>query len=166
LTCLNPDFIQFKTVCEQNRFYTSNSKYYAEICPYQSKQLQFIKNRVGDLTGNHILDIGCATGELSFQIANAGSKVIGIDLNEDLLSQAIGCSGYSARWSDQLSADSLKRESEFVPPNPKFQTGNMLDLETDFQSSQFDAVLCFGNTLVHLQTQELMQQMLNGVFVV
>jgi len=47
-----------------------------------------------------------------------------------------------------------------------FMKGNMLDLETDFQSGKFDVVLCFGNTLVHLQTLGLIQQMLNGVFTV
>jgi SAM-dependent methyltransferase len=40
----------------------------------------------------------------------------------------------------------------------------MLELETDFQPAQFDAVLCFGNTLVHLKTPELIKQMLIGVF--
>lgn len=151
---------------EQNQFYTSISKYYSEIFPYQLMQLQFVKNRVGELAGKQILDIGCATGELSFQIANAGAKVTGIDLNEDLLSQAIGCSGFPARCSGGRSADSLKRESEFAPPNLHFQTGNMLELETDFQPDQFDVVLCFGNTMVHLQTVELMQQMLKGIFFV
>jgi SAM-dependent methyltransferase len=40
----------------------------------------------------------------------------------------------------------------------------MLNLVSDFQPGQFDAVLCFGNTLVHLHTLDLMQQMLNGVY--
>lgn len=128
---------------EQNQFYTSISKYYSEIFPYQPMQLQFVKNRVGELAGKHILDIGCATGELAFQLADAGAKVIGIDLNEDLLNQA---------------------KSNKILPNLHFQIGNMLNLETDFQSTQFNSVLCFGNTLVHLQTVELIQQMLNGVY--
>jgi 2-polyprenyl-3-methyl-5-hydroxy-6-metoxy-1,4-benzoquinol methylase len=147
---------------EQNQFYTSISKYYSEIFPYQPMQLQFVKNRAGELTGKQILDIGCATGELAFQMAKEGAKVIGIDLNEDLLSQATGFSGFSARWSGGQSAVSNKSESEYTPP--KFQAGNMLNLKSDFQPSQFDAVLCFGNTLVHLQTTELIQQMLNGVY--
>jgi 2-polyprenyl-3-methyl-5-hydroxy-6-metoxy-1,4-benzoquinol methylase len=109
------------------------------------------------LAGKQILDIGCATGELAFQLANNGAKVTGIDLNEDLLNQAIGC-------SDFRIAAKFNRGMETATPNPKFQTGNMLELETDFQPAQFDVVLCFGNTLVHLQTQELMQQMLHGVF--
>ena len=65
----------------QNEFYTSISKYYSEIFPYQPVQLQFVKSRVGDLHGKNILDIGCATGELAFQLANAGATVTGIDLN-------------------------------------------------------------------------------------
>jgi 2-polyprenyl-3-methyl-5-hydroxy-6-metoxy-1,4-benzoquinol methylase len=142
---------------KQNEFYSSISKYYADIFPYQPMQLQFVKSRVGEMAGKQILDIGCATGELAFQMAKEGAIVTGIDLNEDLLQQAIGCSGFR-------SADSSKRELEFASPNPKFQVGNMLNLESDFQPGQFDAVLCFGNTLVHLHTLDLMQQMLNGVY--
>ncbi|MCF6332522.1 MAG: class I SAM-dependent methyltransferase [Draconibacterium sp.] len=141
---------------EQNKFYTSISKYYSDIFPYNPIQLQFVQNSIGNLEGKKILDIGCATGELAFQLAENGANVIGIDLNEDLLNQAMRCSSFK-------SADSKKCESEFASPNPKFQTGNMLELETDFNEMQFDAVLCFGNTLVHLPTTDLIQQMLKGV---
>ena len=104
-------------------------------------QLQFVKNEVGDLKEKQILDIGCATGELAFNLANEGAKVIGIDLNEDLLKQA---------------------KSKRIHSNLQFQPGNMLELGTDFHKKQFDAVLCFGNTLVHLPATDLIQQMLNG----
>jgi 2-polyprenyl-3-methyl-5-hydroxy-6-metoxy-1,4-benzoquinol methylase len=157
---------------EQNEFYTSISKYYSEIFPYQPAQLQFVKNRVGELAGKQVLDIGCAAGELAFQLAKEGAKVTGIDLNEDLLEQALsktGCSGFPARGSGGRSADSVKRESKHdkywvAPPNLHFQTGNMLELAKDFKPAQFDVVLCFGNTLVHLQTRELIQQMLKAVY--
>ncbi|HPE76491.1 MAG TPA: class I SAM-dependent methyltransferase [Draconibacterium sp.] len=140
---------------KQNQFYSSISKYYSEIFPYQPMQLQFVKNRVGDLKGKNILDIGCATGELAFQLAGEGAKVIGIDLNEDLLSQA-------NNHNDFRIADSKKREPEFA--SPVFQVGNMLELVTDFQEKQFDNILCFGNTLVHLPSLMLMRQMFEGVF--
>lgn len=129
----------------QNKFYTSISKYYSEIFPHKPVQLQFIKNRAGELSGKSILDIGCATGELAFQLATEGAQIVGIDLNEDLLQQA---------------------KSKNANSNIKFQVGNMLNLKNDFQQGQFDTVLCFGNTLVHLQTKELVQQMLKGVFTV
>lgn len=128
---------------EQNQFYTSISKYYSEIFPYNPMQLQFVKNGVGDLNKKQILDIGCATGELAFRIAENCADVIGIDLNEDLLRQA-------------------KRDK--IHSRLKFQTGNMIELENDFQPHQFDAVLCFGNTLVHLPTTDLIGKMLKGVF--
>lgn len=128
---------------EQNIFYTSISKYYLEIFPYKPMQLKFVQTCVGDLHKNQILDIGCATGELAFNLAENGAKVIGIDLNEDLLDQA---------------------KTNKKHTNLKFQKGNMLELNSDFEKEQFDAVLCFGNTLVHLPTKELIQEMLSGVF--
>lgn len=149
---------------KQNQFYTSISKYYSEIFPYQPAQLQFVKSRVGDLHGKNILDIGCATGELTFQLANAEATVTGIDLNEDLLEQAIGCSGFRSAGLFKLESPACPSGREFA--SPKFKHGNMVELETDFQSGQFDAVLCFGNTLVHLQNVELIQQMVKGVFTV
>jgi len=145
---------------KQNEFYSSISQYYAEIFPYQPVQLQFVKKRAGELAGKQILDIGCANGELAFQLANAGAKVTGIDLNEDLLNQAVSKTG----CSDFRIAAKFNRGMETATPNPKFQTGNMLELAKDFKPAQFDVVLCFGNTLVHLQTVELIQQMLKGVY--
>ena len=141
----------------QNQFYSSISKYYSEIFPYQAMQLKFVKNVAGDLAGKQILDIGCATGELAFQLANEYAKVTAIDLNENLLAQAIKRCGL-------LSAANEKHKPEFALPI--FQIGNMLELETDFQEKQFDTVLCFGNTLVHLPSIDLMRQMLKGVFTV
>lgn len=132
---------------KQNEFYSSISKYYAEIFPYQPAQLQFVKSRAGELARKLVLDIGCATGELAFQLAMNGAIVTGIDLNEDLLEQA-------------------KAKIGIETANPKFRKGNMLELKTDFQPGQFDVVLCFGNTLVHLQSPDLVQQMLDGVFAV
>ena len=126
----------------QNKFYTSISKYYSDIFPYKPMQLLFVKNKVGELKGKQILDIGCATGELSYQLAKEGAEVIGIDLNEDLLKQA---------------------KSQKQHKNLRFQTGNMLELEKDFQEKQFDAVLCFGNTLVHLPDKTAVIKMLHGV---
>jgi glycine/sarcosine N-methyltransferase len=105
-------------------------------------QLKFVESKLGDLSGKEILDIGCATGELANNLADKGAKVIGIDLNEDLLNQA---------------------KSNKMQAGLQFQIGDMLELENDFQQNQFDSVLCFGNTLVHLQSIDLIEKMLKGV---
>lgn len=131
----------------QNEFYSSISKNYAEIFPFQPMQLQFVKSRAGELAGKQVLDIGCATGELAIQLAKNEAFVTGIDLNEDLLNQA------------SVKIGGGNQGTHF----PLFLKRNMLELKTDFQSGQFDVVLCFGNTLVHLSTIELMQKMLEEV---
>jgi glycine/sarcosine N-methyltransferase len=105
-------------------------------------QLKFVESKLGNLSGKEILDIGCATGELAFNLTEKGAKVTGIDLNEDLLNQA---------------------KSNRMQAGLQFQVGDMLELENDFQQNQFDSVLCFGNTLVHLQSISLIEKMLNGV---
>lgn len=126
----------------QNKFYSSISTYYSEIFPYKPVQLQFVKNQLGQIPGKKILDIGCATGELSYQLAKEGAEVTGIDLNPDLIAQA---------------------KNSQIHPDLHFQVGNMLELTNDFQAESFDVVLCFGNTLVHLNSPGLIQNMMEGV---
>ena len=126
----------------QEIFYTSISKYYSDIFPYNPLQLSFIQQEIFSLNGKKILDIGCATGELSVQLAMQEAEVTGIDLNTGLLQQA-------------------QKKGTFQ--NLVFKEGNMLNLENDFQEDQFDAVICFGNTLVHLNTPEEVGTMLSGV---
>lgn len=126
----------------QNEFYSSISTYYSEIFPYKPAQLQFVKKQLGQIEGAKILDIGCATGELSYHLAEQGAEVTGIDLNPDLIAQA-------------------KKSKKH--PGLHFQEGDMLKLTTDFPPESFDAVLCFGNTLVHLLSVERIREMLEGV---
>jgi len=126
----------------QNKFYSSISAYYSEIFPYKPAQLQFVKQQLGQIRGMKILDIGCAAGELSYQLAKEGSKVAGIDLNPDLIAQA---------------------KSSRIYPDLHFQVGNMLELTNDFHSEFFDSVLCFGNTLIHLTSPGLIQNMMEEV---
>ncbi len=78
-----------------------------------------------------ILDVGCGTGELSMELANSFNHVIGIDLDEAMLAKA--------------RADASKRD------NIEFLHMNMLDIHSRFSPRVFDAILCFGNTLVHLE---------------
>lgn len=126
----------------QSKFYTSVAKYYSMIFPYNNAQLKFVGQQLNGIENKKILDVGCATGELSYHLANAGARVVGIDLNEDLLHQAA---------------------SDKKHPNLSFMKMNMLDLNHFFTSQQFDAVLCFGNTLVHLDSLTQVEEMLSGV---
>jgi glycine/sarcosine N-methyltransferase len=126
-----------------NDLYRSIAKFYSEIFPYNPDQLQFVKRFSDPLQDKNILDIGCATGELSFQLAQKGARVTGIDLNEELIRQA------QARKSMQ---------------NLKFRVGDMLETSQYFPENHFDTTLCFGNTLVHLSSPEAILQMMKEVY--
>lgn len=126
----------------QQIFYASISRYYSDIFPFNPAQLSFVERQLFSLQNKSLLDIGCATGELSFQLARRDANVTGIDLSTGLLQQA-------------LARDAL--------PNLVFKEGNMLNLKSDFQQAQFDSVICFGNTLVHLDSLEIVKKMLEGV---
>ncbi len=125
-----------------NKFYTSISKHYSEIFPYNPSQLGFVEKHLQSLEDKRILDVGCATGQLAFELAESGANVTGIDLNDHLLAVA----------------------REGIPqPNLSFEAMNMLELSDHFQNDSFEAVLCFGNTLVHLQELKEMKQFFSEV---
>lgn len=108
-------------------FYSSISKYYNDIFPLNKAQLPFVKMCVPNT--NNILDIGCGTGELAIELSDIFDSVNAIDPNKQMLDIAV---------------------TETENDNIEFSVGGMLDVDSLFKQSSFDAVLCFGNTVVHL----------------
>lgn len=127
---------------KQNRFYSSISKYYSEIFPYNPAQLHYIERQAGSLSGKKIIDAGCATGELAYALAKKGAEVSGLDVNDDLLNTARATKSH---------------------PGLTFFKKDMLEIPDYFPHNQFDVVLCFGNTLVHLPSLEQIGRMLKDV---
>lgn len=116
-------------------FYSIISEYYNYIFPFNPTQVDFIKKSFPNLHQNSFLDIGCATGDLSMQLAPLSKGVNGIDLDRKMIRKA---------------EKAKKLESE----NLQFFTLDMLHLEAHFGVYAFDGVLCFGNTLVHLESKK------------
>lgn len=129
----------------QDRFYTSIAEYYSEIFPYKPEQLAFIESKMENLDGKTLLDVGCATGELAFHLAEHGARVTAIDLNKSLLGKA---------------RDSRPHE------NINYMWANMLHIARLFGRSKFDGVVCLGNTLVHLMNPMQMRDFFSGVLTV
>lgn len=124
-------------------FYESISKYYDYIFPQNTNQLEIINN-IKEITKNEkILDIGCATGNLSLLLNLKTSQVIGIDLDRELLNQA-------------------EKKSKIV----NFQELNMLDISKQYEPESFSRVVSFGNTLVHLNTREEVKEYFNCVYTI
>ena len=99
-----------------------------------------------------MLDIGCATGNLTELLGEKTRNIIGIDLDKELL-----------------------KEAKDKHPNLNFENMNMLKINEKFEENSFDRVVSFGNTLVHLDSREEVEEFfqkvyktlkLNGFFIV
>ena len=114
-------------------FYESISEHYDHIFPLNNIQIEFVKNSFLKTKQFDLLDIGCGTGSLSFELSKLFHSVTAIDLDEAMLHKAT------------IQHASL---------NLQFRNLNMLEIENTFGISSFDAIACFGNTLVHLNSSD------------
>ncbi len=114
---------------ENDRFYGSIARYYASAFPLNPEQAGFMERELGSLADRAVLDVGCATGVTALELARRGAMVTAIDLNGALLEEA-----RSHRSHERIL----------------YRKANMLHIARLFGRSKFDAVVCFGNTLVHL----------------
>ena len=114
--------------------YSAMAPWYDQLFPLSSQQLHFVSETVDPKAGPAILDIGCGTGVLAEALAQKGARVTGIDLDEGMIKEA-------------------KRSRN----GPKFQVLDMMQIAETFAHREFDAILCMGNTLVHLPGIEEME---------
>ena len=113
---------------------------YSELFPAEEQRCRFL---LEETAGNHktrILDAGCANGDLSFQLADTGLSVTGIDLSSEMIQAA----------EERLVASSDRYKNGKMT----FHTRSMTDLSG---LGRFDAVVCFGNTLPHLPSADHVQ---------
>lgn len=106
-------------------FYHEIAKYYDYIFPLKEAQVKFVLKDKNE--NQKILDVGCAVGKLSEALSHK-NHVVGIDLDDKMIDIA-----------KQLENDNLT-----------FYCMSMLDISDCFDHNSFDQILCFGNTLVHL----------------
>jgi len=125
---------------DQIRFYSAVTGYFDEIFPLSPLQLKFVTAEVGSPDELYFLDVGCSTGQLAHELSNLGALGVGIDLNEDMIREA----------KQRYSSASLN-----------FRRMNMLHLDRAFPAGYFDLIICFGNTLVHLDSLAEIRTFLN-----
>ncbi len=130
-------------------FYSSISKYYDFIFPYDAAQLEFLSGYLLNHS-SRILDIGCSTGSLSIELAKAGCSVYSIDNDPEMINTAA------------IKKKNFLQNSEF----PVFEQMDMLDVTKKFQSDFFQLVFCFGNTLVHLPNNKKISYFLNSINII
>jgi SAM-dependent methyltransferase len=111
--------------------------------PYEG-WLQFIDRvlKKYDHPMHNVLDLACGTGALSIPLASNGSKVVGIDLSEDMLAMANHKSqerGLSIEWIQQ----------------------DMTELDLPYQ---MDTILCFCDSLNYVLTAERVKQTFQRIY--
>lgn len=123
-------------------FYEELSRYYDIIFPAAPATVGLIERSAND--GKHILDIACGTGNYTIELARKGFIVDGIDLD-----------------SEMIKAGKKKAKSENL--DIKFIQGNMKDIKVIFSDKKYDLVYCIGNSLVHLDNEDDIGQLINDI---
>ncbi len=128
---------------EKDCFYDSIADYFDLIFPLNGKQVDFCALEFGQLDNFYFLDAGCSTGKLANELAEKGALGIGIDLNGEMIRLA----------REKYSSVSLT-----------FKKMNMLCIQDVFPSDYLDGIICFGNTLAHLNSQDEIKKFLKRCF--
>ena len=64
-----------------------NPDVYDDKLGFVSKMGQGVATLLHPASGERILDLGCGTGDLTAEIAQAGASVTGMDLSEDMIAR-------------------------------------------------------------------------------
>ena len=112
---------------------------YDNIFPVDKELVNFVK-AVFPNKKELLIDAGCASGALAVSLAFDGYSIIGIDSGEYMIKKA---------------AEKIKSGM-----NAKFVKADILTID---KLPQAQGVLCFGNTLPHLKSNEEVLQFFGGV---
>jgi len=115
-------------------FYTSIAPFYQHIFPFNQSQIEFLK-RVLPYNGAKVLDVGCATGDLTFALTHFGFPTWAFDFDNQMVERA----------------QNTKQEDSMFPVIEQLDMRNIAER---YPASFFDTVICFGNTLVHLLSDD------------
>lgn len=113
-------------------FYQEIAAYYHHIFKINSNQVDFIKSKIPEIEGE-ILDIGCGIGTLSLELSNYYNNVLGIDMDAEMIHVA-------------------SKKTENISKNIDFKQISMLEMVPFIKKNSLEGIICFGNTLVHLNS--------------
>jgi len=130
-------------------FYSSIGRYYDCIFPYNPGKKKFTRSFLEHPEHSTVLDIGCGTGDLSLDLAKDGNSVYAIDADQEMIKQAI-----------------RKKMPMELDEYPVFRDFDMRRIANFFSNEKFDAITCFGNTLVHLKNKKEIADFLESCNVV
>lgn len=118
--------------------------YYDELFPLNQAMVRFVEQQFDNqVSGLKMVDAGCGTGSLAIALARHGAGVKAFDLNANMIAKA----------------------EEKRPPalNLSFRVGSLTNIEQLYDGQLFDAILCMGNTLVHLPYKDTVERFFDQV---
>lgn len=125
-------------------FYTSIAPHYQYIFPFNPAQIEFLKH-VLPYNGARVMDVGCATGELAFALTHFGFPTWAFDFDAQMI---------------QVAQKTKEVDAMF----PVFEQLDMRLIGERFPEAYFDTVICFGNTLVHLLSDDDIRQFIQSAY--
>jgi len=125
-------------------FYSQLVEAYDKLFPFSRPQLEFVERVLeGSLSNMRIMDMGCGTGSLAIAMARRSAKVRAFDYDAEMIVK-----------SNEKRPQALDLE---------FRQGDMKQTLAMYPDVKFDAVLCFGNTLVHLSSKEEVEKLFAAI---
>lgn len=121
-------------------FYEELSRQYDAIFPADAAEMAFAAGLVGH--SRSLLDLGCGTGNKTVHFAVPGRRITGIDLDAGMIEKA----------RRDNAADGVD-----------YRVMDMAAAPQAFAPHSFDAVLCLGNSLVHLDGTPAIGALLAGL---
>lgn len=125
-------------------FYQQISKYYDYIFPASDKAVEFFTKRFIKHKVRSVLDVACGSGNYLQALAEKGYQMTGVDLDLAMVEAA------------QAKAKANKLNYTVIQ-------GDMQSLDS-ILFEKFDALICIGNSLVHLIGKEEILKALRGFY--
>jgi ubiquinone/menaquinone biosynthesis C-methylase UbiE len=119
--------------------YTNLAGYFDAIFPVGETQMRLIREVLQSVNGGRILDAACGSGGYSRALSQEGYTVTGIDLDPGMIAYAKE-KAYQTGLSVTFRIEDIRYINE--------------------RDGEFSAILCLGNSLPHLLTEEDIRQAL------
>lgn len=121
-------------------FYQQLSQYYDEIFSFDQAETDFMRQWLADMPS--LLDVGCATGNKTALFAGQIKQITGIDADAQMIEIA---------------------QQKHHAPNIDYQVMDMRLISRHFAENSFAALVCLGNTLVHLDSSQAIARLVNDM---